>query len=416
MKRKRLLSLLVSVLLLCAIAFNISSCVLSVSAENLLDGIERGSVQPLDDMTEGNVAITDFALRMLRGSVGEENVLLSPLSIVLCLALAQNGTAGNTRAEMEEMIGIDTDTLNRYLYTYVSSLPESEKYKLSVANSIWIRDVAGFNVRDSFLQVNADHFDSAVYRAAFDRQTINDINNWVNLNTDGMIPKLLDNISDEEIMYLINALAFEAEWASKYEKYDVTDSIFTTESGVEQTVEMMHSTEGRYLSDDNAKGFIKYYKDYKYAFAALLPDEGVSIAEYISSLSGEDINAMLNNAESATVEVAIPKFKTEYSSELSKLLAELGMTDAFNPELADFSELGSIEGGHLYVGKVIHKTYIELGEQGTRAGAVTSMGLCGSAGLPDEIKTVTLDRPFVYMLIDCENDLPFFIGAQMEIK
>ena len=218
-------------------------------------------------------------------------------------------------------------------------------------------------------------------------------------------------------MYLVNALAFEAEWMSIYKNNQVREGIFTTESGEEQSVDMMYSGEHVYLEDDNAKGFIKYYKGRKYAFAAILPDEGITVSEYINTLDGEGLYSLLSNAESATVRAAIPKFETEYSTEMAEVLCKMGMPTAFDPDRADFSGIGNYSSGNIFINRVIHKTHIRVDERGTKAGAVTviEMGK-NSAADPGEIKTVYLDRPFVYMLIDCENNIPLFIGTTMNVK
>jgi serpin B len=267
------------------------------------------------------------------------------------------------------------------------------------------------------LQKNADYYGAEIYKTPFNNQTKRDINSWVYKNTDGMRPKILDQIPDSAIMYLINTLAFEAEWPEYYKKEQVRSGVFTKESGEEQDAKLMYSTEGTYLSDDNATGFIKYYSDRKYAFAALLPNEGIAVSDYIASLDGEKLSTMLANPTYTTVKTAIPKFKTEYEVEMSKILSDMGMPTAFDVTFADFSRLGSYDELNIYIGRVLHKTYIEVAEKGTKAGAVTVVEMkAGSAAPSDEPKVVYLDRPFVYMIIDCENNIPLFIGTMTDIE
>ena len=179
----------------------------------------------------------------------------------------------------------------------------------------------------------------------------------------------------------------------------------------------MYSTEERYIEDKDASGFIKYYVAHKYAFAALLPDEGVTVSEYLSGLDGERLNALISEAEFATVNAAIPKFETEYKTDLAPVLGNMGMSDAFSPDEADFSRLGSSTDGNIYINKVIHKTHIQVGEKGTKAGAVTLVELKDRGTSTDaEPKQVYLDRPFIYMIIDCENNIPLFIATMNDIK
>jgi len=141
------------------------------------------------------------------------------------------------------------------------------------------------------------------------------------------------------------------------------------------------------------------------------------VAEYVASLDGEKLFEILDGAEITPVETAIPKFETEYDVEMSDVLKQMGMTDAFDYATADFSKLGYSVEGNIKINRVLHKTYINVDEKGTKAGAATVVEMDGkSALMPDnEPKKVYLDRPFVYMLIDCENNIPFFIGTVMNI-
>ena len=418
MKKTKLCLVIISLVLLCAMAVNLTGCATTVHAEDLMEGVTPNSVTALTDLSSGSVDATDFAIRLFKQTNEDgKNTLISPLSVLCALAMTANGAEGETREQMEAVLGMSVEELNLYLYSYINALPQGEKYKLSVANSIWFTDDDRFTVNQDFLQTNADYYGADIYKTPFDKQTLKDINNWVKNETDNMIPKVLEDIPDAAIMYLINALAFEAEWTEIYEKNQVRDKTFTKEDGTKQDVELMYSTEGKYIEDENATGFIKYYKERKYAFVALLPNEGVTVSEYVNSLDGASLAALLANAESRSVETAIPKFESEYDIEMSSILEAMGMSNAFNVTFADFTGIGDSTEGGIYISKVIHKTYIQVGEKGTKAGAVTAIEMKdGSAGPPDEIKQVYLDRPFVYMLIDCETNTPFFIGTVMDVN
>lgn len=363
------------------------------------------------------VTYTDFAVKLFQECFSDEaegNVLISPLSVINALAMTAGGARGETLAQMEGLFGADLASLCSYLKTYNEGLPSDEKYKLHTANSVWIKDNGSFTVSPDFLQSNAAYFNADVYMAPFDGSTLKDINGWVSENTDKMIPEILDQIPEDAVMYLINALAFDAEWQKIYNEYQIRDGVFTCEDGAARNVEMMYSSEYTYLQDTQAQGFLKFYGDKKYAFAALLPEEGIPVDDYIASLTGKDLHELLSNATDAPVEAAIPKFEAEYSTLLNNMLTAMGMTDAFDAKLADLSGLGSSNpAGNLFISRVIHKTYISVDEKGTKAGAATAVEVNKeSAALnPVEPKTVYLDRPFVYMIIDCEENLPVFIGA-----
>ena len=416
---KRMAFVLISILLLCSITLQLTGCFMKVEATNLMDGVSAQRISALDDLTDGNSSVTDFAVRLLLATNEEgKNVLISPLSVISALAMTANGADGETLAEMESALGLNREALNLYLYSYLNKLPEGEKYKLSVANSIWFTDDEHFLVSGDFLQTNANYYGADIYKAPFNNRTLKDINNWVKRETDRMIPSILDRVPEDAVMYLINALAFEAEWAKIYEKHQVREEVFTKEDGTEINADFMYSNESRYISDENAQGFIKYYNGGKYAFAALLPNKNVSVSDYLLTLDGESLQNMLSNYETCSVMAAIPKFKSEYSAELREVLKSMGMSTAFDEKTADFSAIGESAVGNIYISRVLHKTYIEVGERGTKAGAVTVVEMKNesAAGPFDEPKKVYLDRPFVYMLIDTENNIPFFIGTMMDIN
>ena len=179
---------------------------------------------------------------------------------------------------------------------------------------------------------------------------------------------------------------------------------------------MMYSSEYAYLQEEQAQGFIKYYSDRKYAFAALLPEEGVSLRDYVASLTGERLYELLSDPVEIDVETAIPKFEAEYDILLNPVLEGMGMQSAFDPGAADFSGIGTSLNGNLYISRVLHKTYIAVDEKGTKAGAATAVEIQDECCIePAEKRIVYLDRPFVYMIIDCQENLPVFIGTVTEL-
>ncbi|MBQ2729904.1 MAG: serpin family protein [Clostridia bacterium] len=403
---------LIAAILVLSLLFSFSACSKKNENVNLMKDIE-GNKSPVDKEAASGIYLTDFAAALLGQCYEGENTLLSPLSVMCALAMVENGADGETKVQMEELFNGSCEDISSYLYHYCNTLPSGEKYSMSIANSIWIKNDESLTVNGDFLQKNADYFSADIYRSEFDKKAVKDINNWVSENTNEMIPEIVDSISPNAVMYLINALAFEAEWQDIYNEYAVREGDFTLESGKTKEVEFMYSGEGVYLEDENTTGFIKYYKDGKYAFVALLPDEDEEISDYVKALTGEKISDLLESSTDCVVRTSIPKFETEYSKSLTEILGNMGMTDAFDPLSADFSALGYYKNGNLYISDVMHKTYISVAEKGTRAGAATSISVnaTGEPSIMEEPKEVYLDRPFVYMLIDCETETPFFIGV-----
>lgn len=362
----------------------------------------------------GAQAATDFALKLLNAALAKDpgkDTLLSPLSVLCALTMTANGAAGETLAQFEEVLGLPISELGPYLAAYCAAMPNTEKARFHSANSLWLREGA-VEVEEAFLQTNAGQFEAEVFEKPFDSKTLEEINSWVEEHTDGMIPKIIEEIKPETMLYLINALAFEAEWEEIYEDFSVRQRIFTQEDGTESQVDMMESMERTYLEDEGATGFLKYYAGQKYAFAALLPHEGTSLASCLQSLSGQRLRQILTSAQERDVIAGIPKFQQECGFELSGVLQSMGLEAAFDSSAADFSAIGrTTDGQLLYIGQVLHKSFISVFERGTKAGAATAVAVEAGSAMQDEPARVILDRPFIYMLVDTEAMVPVFIGA-----
>ncbi len=385
----------------------------SAEARNLMQDIKPNEVPVTEpDGSEGS-RICDFAVRLLQESQSE-NPLLSPVSVLYALGMTMNGADGNTRAQMESVLGFNAEDLNAYLHTCLASMGETEGMTLHLANGIWLKDDPNLVVEQSFLQTNADYYSAALKQTAFDSGTLKDINDFVKTNTDGMIPEILKELNPDAVMVLVNALCFEAKWATVYDSYSVHDRDFHNAGGSTKTVSMMSSTEYDYLEDENTTGFRKYYRGRDYAFAALLPEEGTDIGDYVASLTGEKLYALVTEPQNIKTYATMPKLELDYSVELGNVLCDLGMPEAFSAEMADFSRMAKcVSGDNIFIGRVVHKTHITLDEEGTKAAAATAVEMeCTSAAMePEETRTVVLDRPYVYLIWDCVNNMPLFIGV-----
>lgn len=392
---------------------------LSKSSENLTERYqanvtEEVSAEVLPEFAE---SYTEFAIRLLaagREDAGAEgkNTMVSPLSVMLALEMTRNGAVGDTKTEMESVLyaGIMPKQGKNGLLAFCQNLPDSKESRFHIANSIWFRNGENyFEPDETFLETNAREYDAEIYAAPFDEETCSDINHWVENETEGMIKDILDGIPENALLYLVNAVAFEAEWQEVYNKNQISSGSFFSADGSSSTVDMMHSNETKYLQDAYASGFIKPYAD-GYSFAALLPAEGLSLDDYLGQLEGAAFLKTIRSAEDIQVSAGLPKFEAETKLELQDILAGMGMPLAFDPLEADFSAMGSCEAANIFISRVIHKTYIDVNELGTRAGAATVAEMAGESA-PMDIKIVNLDRPFLYAIIDTENGLPVFIGT-----
>ena len=409
MRKTRVISLLLALSLLFVLVPTLSGCRHKIVATDLMAEITPRESEPATVPDDASAFAVDFAARLFRATYDGKNTLLSPLSALVALAMTANGAAGETRAQMESALGLTVGELNAFFAAYLASLKKDDGVTLAVADSIWLRDDPRFSVKEDFLQINADVYRAGAFRAPFDKTTVKDVNQWVKDHTDGLIDKILDELRGDDLALLVNALLFDGKWAAPYTlKTQKSSGLLHKEDGTDATVTFLSGCEKRYLSDgDRAVGFIKPYVSGRYAFAALLPAEGTALADYVATLSGERITEILTSAENVTFHTKMPKFETRFETDLKDALSAMGMTDAFLLEKADFS--GISETTPLYLGEVIHKTFIEVGEKGTRAGAVTAPTGKGASPQPD--LEVVLDRPFVYILFDTTTNIPLFIGA-----
>ena len=370
----------------------------------LLTGVtasERGEASDAAELA------ADFTVELFNAAYEGGDALISPVSVLAALAMAEAGAEGETLAQMEEVFGVDAETMRLALSAYMSSVAGTEA---KMANAIWFRDDGSFVPNGGFLADCASFAGAEVFADEFTAALAGEINGWIKEHTDGMIKDVLDEIDPSAVMYLVNALAFEADWAEQYEEYQVRDGEFNAEDGV-KTVEMMYSDEHVYLEGDGFTGFMKPYKGGRYAFAALLPDETSSLEALLGSLTGEKFADALENAAEAEVSAGLPSFEGRTQTELSAVLAGMGMTDAFDMGLADFSGMGESELGGIFLSRVLHETFIEVTPQGTRAAAVTVIEAPTGMAAPQDLKTVICDRPFAYMIVDTEYNIPLFFGV-----
>ena len=387
-------------------------------------GIAVGGAAAGEKMSEDCVRHTaDFGLSLLKLQAPGENTMLSPLSILYALGMTANGAAGNTLSQMEDVLfgGTEADTANRYFLDYTQSLPEGTAgVSLDIANSIWFNDrLAAFSVNTEFLSKNTTYYGAGVYGRDFARpETLTEVNQWVSDNTDGMIPSILNRLSGDDLMLLVNTVLFDGKWAQSYGENDIRKGTFAAYGGAEQTdVDYLCSTEKGYFTLGEGKGFVRSYAE-RYSFVGILPDEGVDVYDYLASLDGESLVDAIGNPTVKKTYVRIPELTFDSEPEVKKSLEALGLTDAFCANAADFSRLGTFDGGNIYVSNVIQKTRIELTRDGTKAAAATMVSMVATSAGPnvDPPMQIFLTRPFVFAITDNETGLVLFCGVVTEIE
>ena len=350
-------------------------------------------------------SIFDFSVRLFKeAAVTKENVLISPISLLYVLALTQYGARGNTLAQMEAVTGADADTLIRVLGNIIPDMGET----LRAANAVLLNDDAAINYNHDFLNALKNSMNTGLFKGIFDEKLCIRINDWVNSQTRGQISRIIDHISPTSLMYIFNALTFNAPWETQYSDSDISKHTFTTETGRKQTTTFLFSEEKQYLSDKYSYGFMKPYADKNYAFVALLPNYRVSFNRLISTLTGEQVQSLLNNAQNRSIRTGMPKFALRYELNPVNILNGMGIIDAFSDK-ADFSGIAD-SCIPVYINQASQMCTITLDEYGTKCAAVTYTILTSLSGM-----YVCLDRPFMYMIIDTHTKLPLFMGTIRKI-
>lgn len=353
-------------------------------------------------------AYASFALELLKKSPDQKGKLLSPMSVLTALQMAANGAQGKTLGEMQAVLcGMETEALNAELFNYYEGLVNTEAAKMNSANSVWITVRDDVHISEGFIHRIENAFDADVFAANLaSQETADAINGWGGRKTDGMIPELLEGpLDDNTVMVLLNAISFDAKWESKFS----TGTGLLPFNGASGTKDVPYLFGlGQTLIRGYGEGFYKRYEGGNYAFAAILPPAGTSLETYLDNLTGEQFLSLLG-ADSGEVNVKLPKISFEWNAEMKDILSGLGMPSAFRED-ADFGNMAWSENGGIFIGSVQHKAVIEVGEEGTKAAAVTAV-IEVDTGEP---YFIDFDRPFVYAIVDTATNLPVFIGTMTE--
>lgn len=357
--------------------------------------------------------IHKFSYELIQQNLEEENPVLSPISAYLALALAGNGAREETLEEFRDVLG---DDLTIYPYGIMQSLERSEdEMVISLANSIWVDE--RMEAKDTFLSAADSYFDAEVYRRELSSQeAMTDMNTWVNAKTKGMIPSMITEPLDKDTcMVLFNTLYFNGKWKSPFKGYDTRELEFHTQENGTVTTPMMqkHATQLLYVKNDFSEGVVLPYKDEELVFLALKPTSEITVREMYAQLSWEDIGEFLEQEETTLCNLRLPKFKVSFEKELNRSLKDMGLMKAFDGSLADLTGLGTVPGGgNLFIGLVKQKAMIVLDEEGTEASAATMVEVKKESAVEYEKQPVNLyfDEPFLYMIIDGNNDIPLFMG------
>jgi serpin B len=400
-------------------AFFSSLAILFACESNTPDHKELPEAKPVEIRLKAKVATDNsFALDLLKAtcaSSGETNVFISPLSVSMALNMTLNGAAGETAGQMKDALRASAyrmEQINEYSKSLMDALPEVDpSTQLTVANSIWYRE--GFAVKNDFIGINRENYSAEIRPLDFRLpDAVKQINNWCALQTNGKIKEIIASpLPGDALMYLINAVYFKGIWMSRFDKKNTREADFYPAGGAPLKVDMMCQEAGFNYCSDTQGGYLELpYGNNAFSMILMLPHEGKTADDLLRHLDSDSWNDALAGMYGTKVNLQLPRFRMECKYEMQEgILPEMGMILPFTPEAADFSGISETP---LFISKVIHKTFVEVNEEGTEAAAVTSveMGL-GSPG-PVEIKPVDyiVNRPFLFAIRENSTGVILFTG------
>lgn len=389
---------------LLSVAIVLASC--SNTSEN-----EGGSGRDPDLQTVAAKAMVaannEFALKLFNevaSTEAAENYMVSPLSVSLALGMTYNGADGTTATEFGNVLGYtDVAAANSFNQKLITSLTASDSgAKLDLAQAIWIQD--DFPVEQDFVEANQTHYDAEVANLDFlSSNAVNIVNNWAYDHTNGKIEDFVERFDARTVLFLANALYFKGTWKYEFDPNDTNDAPFYAVNATEQTPMMYLNATVPYLANNRFSSILLPYKNDRYQMMVFLPNEDLTTKEIVSEFSVANLNAWLDTYSESELDINVPKFKMEYENELTDELVNLGLETAFS-ESADFSKIN--KDGALQISKVIHKTFIEVNEEGTEAAAVTGVQIVQTSARPSFVA----NRPFLYMIRDGFTGSICFMG------
>lgn len=359
--------------------------------------------------------VQNFSYQLFGETIkGGVNPAVSPLSAYFALSMAAAGAEGETRAEFDKVLGTASfNALCGQLKKHLSDVKGATE--LSIANSVWTNQ--DLPVSEEYLQEIVDYFDSEVYSGPIASDEMKDaINRWVSEKTRGMIPGILNEPLDPmALMALVNTVYMNAEWANQFSAESTYKRTFYKEDGSEIEIDFMNDTRILdYVETEDAQGAVLDYDDGKTVFLALRPNNGSSVRELAGRLDASAVRSYIANARPVKFRFSMPKLNTEYEIPMKEMLQNMGLRRAFAME-AEFGKMLDPAGRNLLVriGEVLQKVKVEVDEKGTKAAAATIVIPEATASpyhYPEVIRTLKLDSPYVYVIVDLPSQTPLFMG------
>ena len=374
-----------------------------------------------EDIVKAN---NDLGMKIFsRLSTGEagKNMMISPLSISIAMAMVTNGASDDSVAEMKEVLGfgeMELPEINSQFAQLIASLVEADKdLVLEIADSVWMDDAFAPAVKQDFVDVLTEFYDAAFFTEDFqDEATVGKINSWVSEKTHEKIDKIIEEIGPNAVMYLINAIYFKAAWTTSFDKESTSEGIFMLSDGSQGTADYMGFSYDQEIpeffsyssdwGDENGYSVVRIpYGRGVFAFYGIVPnpDNKTNIDKFIGKIAEDGFDSYISQLEERDFHVQLPKFKFKYEKSLVDVFKELGMEKAFE-EGALMNIAG--EPHAPFISDIYHKTFVEVNEEGTEAAAVTVVEV-GENAMPSGFYA---NRPFVFVIRDDRTGSVLFIG------
>ena len=353
-----------------------------------------------------------FALNLYRQLSGMESKVVSPMSITYLMGMLANGANGNTQQEILKAIGcegLNVQELNALYHGLMQSAGRLDKKTIvNIANYVAVNKQNHLN--SDFGKMVSDTYQARVESLDFSSsKSTAKINDWCKAHTDGMIPKIIDQIDPSAISYIMNAIYFNGTWQEKFDAKNTKQENFHGYTRDIQKVSMMHQVEKFYYTENNTfKAVDLPYGNGIYRMTVLLPNEGKSIDDMMKGMKVDKLEEINSQMEKCMVNLKLPKFTTEMELPLNSIISNLGAPSIFLPGKANFNHFAN---GNFFVSKMLQKAKIEVNEQGTKAAAVTAAIMLTSMA-PMEMRNVEFhaDHPFVYLITDTNSGAILFMG------
>lgn len=395
------------------------------SSEPIIDFAEREDIiltRSQSDFVNNNQEFAFELFKEVSESKGfNESFIISPLSVTIALGMVTNGAEGETRKEINETLGYKDESLeelNNFCNTMLTELP-----KVDPSTAIEFADMALINslrtpLKDNFSKLlENDYSANVVYKNFGEDNIMPYVNKWCEDHTHGMITNFLKsepNIWD--YAHFLNATYFKGIWSSGFKKKDTKKQSFYLENGSKADVEMMHQKGNfKYISiPDRASAVCLPFGNKAFSMTFLLPEEGLSVEQFCLSLDSDLWEKIVKDKQERVVDVMIPSFESEYGTEdIRKILEDMGIVRAFDPRMADFSEMTDQIG--VAIQGVLHKAKITVNEDGSKAAAVTDVYMAASTGIGGHARPAPeivfhADRPFIYAITEVSTGAILFIG------